>query len=76
MSPIHISPEEAVKAHLEIESDFSIAMHFGTFQLADDGKDQPIDDLKMAIQKYDLRDEQFIVLEEGMDFSLDISTSE
>jgi L-ascorbate metabolism protein UlaG (beta-lactamase superfamily) len=32
MRAIHMNPEEAVQAHLELESSLSIGMHFGTFQ--------------------------------------------
>jgi L-ascorbate metabolism protein UlaG (beta-lactamase superfamily) len=39
MSPIHMSPEEAAKAHQVLESKLSVAIHHGTFQLADDGID-------------------------------------
>ena len=41
MSPVHMSPEEAVKAHDSLGAKISIAIHHGTFQLADDGVDTP-----------------------------------
>jgi L-ascorbate metabolism protein UlaG (beta-lactamase superfamily) len=65
MSPIHISPEEAVKVHKDVNSEFSIGMHFGTFPLADDGQDQPIVDLRESLVKEDVSQESFQVLEEG-----------
>jgi L-ascorbate metabolism protein UlaG (beta-lactamase superfamily) len=70
MSPIHISPEEAVKVHQDVGSQLSIGMHFGTFPLADDGQQQPIDDLTAAIKKYNLNPENFIVLKEGESVAL------
>ena len=39
MSPIHMAPEEAVNAHRILGSAASVAIHHGTFQLADDGLD-------------------------------------
>ena len=42
MSPIHMAPEEALRAHTILASPTSIAIHHGTFQLADDSVDQPI----------------------------------
>jgi len=39
MAPVHIDPAEAVAASLALESRLSIAIHFGTFALADDGID-------------------------------------
>ena len=41
MSPVHMAPEEAVRAHQILGAQTSIAIHHGTFQLADDGIDTP-----------------------------------
>jgi L-ascorbate metabolism protein UlaG (beta-lactamase superfamily) len=41
MSPVHMSPDEAVKAHEILAAGTSIAIHHGTFQLADEGIDAP-----------------------------------
>jgi L-ascorbate metabolism protein UlaG (beta-lactamase superfamily) len=65
MSPIHCSPEEAVKIHIDLNSKQSIAMHFGTFPLADEGGEEPVNDLKEALQKNNIPLEKFIVLKEG-----------
>ena len=65
MSPIHISPEEAVKIHRNLRSDISIAMHFGTFPLADDGYDDPIRDLRKALTDFQIDQGAFIALKEG-----------
>jgi len=65
MSPIHTSPEEAIRIHRDVESQTSIAMHFGTFPLADDGFDDPVNDLQLAMAKYRLDPKDFLVLKEG-----------
>jgi L-ascorbate metabolism protein UlaG (beta-lactamase superfamily) len=65
MSPIHTSPEESIKIHREVKSLTSIGMHFGTFPLADDGCDDPVIDLKAAMEKCQLKAEEFLVLKEG-----------
>jgi L-ascorbate metabolism protein UlaG (beta-lactamase superfamily) len=65
MSPIHTSPEEAVKVHLDIQAERSIAMHFGTFPLADDGMDEPVSDLKKALNKYHVPEDEFVIFSEG-----------
>jgi L-ascorbate metabolism protein UlaG (beta-lactamase superfamily) len=49
MKPAHINPAEAVDAHLALGATTSIAMHFATFKLGDDGYEQPADDLRKAI---------------------------
>ena len=41
MRSVHMNPEEAVQAHLELEATESIGMHFGTFQLTTEGIDEP-----------------------------------
>jgi L-ascorbate metabolism protein UlaG (beta-lactamase superfamily) len=41
MSPVHMGPEDAVKAHRILGAMTSIAIHHGTFQLADEGLDTP-----------------------------------
>jgi L-ascorbate metabolism protein UlaG (beta-lactamase superfamily) len=41
MGPVHIDPSEAVAASLTLESKVSLAIHFGTFPLADEAFDAP-----------------------------------
>jgi L-ascorbate metabolism protein UlaG (beta-lactamase superfamily) len=60
MSPVHMAPEEAVKAHEILGAKTSIAIHHGTFQLADDGIDTPKKEL-IACPK----DESFVILDNG-----------
>jgi L-ascorbate metabolism protein UlaG (beta-lactamase superfamily) len=50
MSPAHMSPEEAVRAHQVLRASTSVGIHFGTFRLADDGQDEPVTELQRAIQ--------------------------
>jgi len=48
MRSVHMNPEEAVQAHLELEAAESIGMHFGTFQLTTEGIDEPVRALDVA----------------------------
>ncbi len=57
----HMNPEEAVMAHKDLGSGFSFGMHFGTFQLTDEGYDEPLNDLKKALGEI----ENFRVLDQG-----------
>jgi L-ascorbate metabolism protein UlaG (beta-lactamase superfamily) len=41
MSPVHMDPDEAVQAHEILAAGTSIAIHHGTFQLADESLDTP-----------------------------------
>lgn len=49
MKKFHMNPPDAVKAHLDLKSALSVAMHFGTFKLSDEGMDDPVDELKRAL---------------------------
>lgn len=69
MSPIHISPEEAVQIHRELNAEKSVAIHFGTFPLGDDGMQQPVRDLEKAKDQYQV--DQFYVLPEGKSMVLE-----
>lgn len=65
MSPIHCSPAQAVQIHFDVNALQSIATHFGTFPLADDGEDEPTTELIQAMKEAKLAEEKFLVLKEG-----------
>lgn len=65
MSPIHCSPAEAVQIHYDVNAVQSIATHFGTFPLADDGEDEPVSELMQAMQHTHLPSDKFLVMKEG-----------
>ncbi|HKR63954.1 MAG TPA: MBL fold metallo-hydrolase [Thermoanaerobaculia bacterium] len=48
MKPAHISPTEAVDAHRVLGARTSIAMHWGTFRLSDEGELDPQRELEAA----------------------------
>jgi len=60
MSPIHMNPEEAVRAHRILEPTTSIAIHHGTFQLADESIDAPKEALAACAGSH-----RFLVLNNG-----------
>jgi L-ascorbate metabolism protein UlaG (beta-lactamase superfamily) len=49
MGEVHCSPAEAVEAHRILGARTSIACHFGTFPLADDGEIEAEEELKRAL---------------------------
>jgi L-ascorbate metabolism protein UlaG (beta-lactamase superfamily) len=65
MSPIHVSPEDAMRIHSDVRSETSIAMHYGTFALADDGQDDPLNDLKVAVNKSGIDEDRFLAFGVG-----------
>ncbi len=50
MGPIHMTPEQAVEAHEIVRAAVSVAIHYGTFVLADDGLEEPAEQLRLALE--------------------------
>jgi L-ascorbate metabolism protein UlaG (beta-lactamase superfamily) len=65
MAPIHMAPDEAVKAHRILGAMTSIAIHHGTFQLADDSIDTPKKLLAQCVPG-----DSFLVLHNGQSVTL------
>lgn len=65
----HMNPEEAVKAHIDLGATRTIGIHYGTFQLTDEGLDEPVRDLKLALDNMKRDQKEFIILDEGQAFS-------
>jgi len=65
MHPVHLSPSEAVEVHHVLAAGVSMAMHFGTFALGDDGELEPVLKLREALNNNDDGDSRFRVLEHG-----------
>lgn len=65
MSPVHISPREALQMHHELRVSTSMGIHFGTFHLADDTQDQAPTELKQLIAKAGDSAPDFRLLENG-----------
>lgn len=65
MKTQHMNPEEAVKAHLDLNSRFSIGTHFGTFQLTDEGIDDPKTALAKALDERKISRSDFIAPSPG-----------
>jgi L-ascorbate metabolism protein UlaG (beta-lactamase superfamily) len=53
----HMNPQDAKLAHQDLESQYSLGMHFGTFQLTDEGIDDPVNDFKaLDIKNFEVLD--------------------
>lgn len=65
MGPVHMNPAEAVKAHRDLASRQSVAIHFGTFRMTEEAIDRPVLDLKAALASQGVAEDDFAVLEEG-----------
>jgi len=65
MSPVHVSPAEAVEAARLLGVRHAMPMHFGTFPLGDDGRLEPVEELKKALAAAPAGAPAFEILEEG-----------
>jgi L-ascorbate metabolism protein UlaG (beta-lactamase superfamily) len=65
MRGAHANPAEAVRIHLDLGAKRSVAMHWGTFRLTDEGREQPPIDLAQARRDAGLASADFIVLDPG-----------
>lgn len=65
MGPQHMNPDDAVRAHLDLGAHQSIAMHFATFPLTDEGIDAPAQELEKARRRHGVTPDRFIVPEFG-----------
>ncbi len=61
----HIDPAQAVQMHLELSARRSIAIHWGTFELADDALDEPPIKLRSALADTGLGEDDFWLLRHG-----------
>ena len=61
MHPVHISPSDAVELHHQLQPRVSMAIHFGTFALGDDGELEPV----LQLRKASNSDSNFWVLKHG-----------
>ena len=62
MRPVHMNPTEAVQARADLGAARAVGMHFGTFQLTDEGIGDPVRDLAAARATAGLLTDAFDVL--------------
>ena len=62
MKAVHMNPEEAMQAHVDLQASLSIAMHYGTFQLTTEGIDEPLRRLEAAHQAMRVQETAFRAL--------------
>jgi L-ascorbate metabolism protein UlaG (beta-lactamase superfamily) len=62
---VHTSPEDAVRAFLELGSRWLVPMHYGSFRLSHEPIDEPLELLGEEARKAGLQ-ERVVVLNEGV----------
>jgi L-ascorbate metabolism protein UlaG (beta-lactamase superfamily) len=66
----HMNPADSVQALLDCGAEFALAHHFGTFQLTNEGIDDPPQALQAAMQAHELSEHRFRVLKPGQVWEL------
>jgi L-ascorbate metabolism protein UlaG (beta-lactamase superfamily) len=66
----HLDPWQAVAAHQALEAKVSIAIHFGTFELSEEGQLEPVRALAEARSEAGLSEAAFIAPEFGAGYDL------
>lgn len=61
MKPQHWSPKEAVHVHNDLNCKQSVAVHFGTFQLADDSYNDAPNELLQTLDMLNIHRSKFII---------------
>jgi len=65
MKPVHLNPEDAVKAFRDLNASYAIAMHWGTIKLTDEPMDEPPQRLRTNLHEHHIPRERFKVFAFG-----------
>ncbi|WP_152553935.1 MBL fold metallo-hydrolase [Endozoicomonas elysicola] len=65
MKDNHLSPDDALEAHYDLRSRQSMAIHFGTFNLGDDGQDTASQRLRALLEDEQHQQVHFMIPEPG-----------
>lgn len=65
MQNIHLDPTDAVRAHQVLGAARSVGIHWGTFDLSDEGRFQPAGELMLALGRAGVPQEQFVAAKNG-----------
>ena len=66
MKEQHVAPQEAVQIFRDCKATRAVGVHWGTFQLTDEGRDEPRLALAQALADSEIPADRFIALEPGM----------
>lgn len=65
MKPVHMNPEEAVQANLDLEGKKMLAIHWGTFLMTDEPMDEPPKKLFEAVAEKNCKRDDYWVFKLG-----------
>lgn len=70
MKPYHVNPEEAISIHNDVNSAFSIGMHWGTFSLTAEAPVAPVEELAKQRALKNISEQAFITMDIGQTLTL------
>jgi L-ascorbate metabolism protein UlaG (beta-lactamase superfamily) len=76
MRDMHMNPDDAVRAHVDLRAGISVPIHYGTFRLTDEGFDEPLAALARALRDHGLDAGAFRRLDVGESAVLPLSRDE
>lgn len=62
---VHMDPSDALRGFLELDAEYMIPMHYGTFKLSHEPMDEPLNFLAREARRLNVED-RVLVLEEGI----------
>lgn len=65
MSPMHLSPENAVEVHKLLGAGTTLAVHYGTFELGDDGQFEAVERIQKILREKPGMEKEFWLLMPG-----------
>ena len=65
MAAAHVDPQDALRAHEALGASTSIGIHFGTFDQADDGELEPVEELNASLARHPEPKPRFLLLDNG-----------
>ena len=65
MKSQHMNPDDAVLAHMDLESKISIGIHHGTIQLTNEAIDRPVTDLRKSLAERNIHSDAFLTPDAG-----------
>jgi len=69
MSPVHMEPSQSLQAFIEVRAEKMLAIHWGTFDLADEPLDEPPQLLRAAADALNINPARVWILRPDENFS-------